>query len=76
MEGKGNHNEFLQFQISRNFLNLGKTFLFILQELEKDGKITKDEFITYRSKILGNTNDSIRYLFQIIDSLEIELKKT
>ena len=76
MQEKGNHNEFLQFQISRNLLDIGKVFLSILQDLEKNNQISKDEFILYRSKILGNTNDRIRYLNQIIDSLEVELKKT
>lgn len=76
MPEQGNHNEFLMFQISRNFLDVSKSFLFILQDLEKNGQISRDEFITYRSKILGNTNDRIRYLNQIVDSLSIELKKT
>lgn len=76
MQEQGNHNSLLHFQVSRSFLSLAKNFLFMLQDLKDQGKISQDDFITMRSKILGNTNDSIRFLEQMLDLCSVEVKKT
>lgn len=76
MQEEGNHNDFLQSQISRSFLGLAKNFLFMLQDLRNRGKISDHDFLTLRSKILGNANDSIRTIEQILDLCSIEIRKT
>lgn len=76
MQDKGNHNEFLKLQIYNNLMGLSKSFLCILQQLKEQNQISESDFAIYRSKILGKSNDDIRFLNQIIDSLNIELKRT
>lgn len=59
--------ELHKFQFARQFTNLGKDSLVILEELKLGGDISADQFHKYRKRILDKSNDSIREVNELID---------
>lgn len=71
-----NHNEFLNFQISRHIIQQAKDCLVILEEFKDDGFLNEEGYNRLRKKILSSSNDKIRDMKAIIEQFEIELRKT
>ena len=71
-----NHNEFLNFQISRNMIGQIKDCLIILEDFKKDGFLSEEGYSRLRGYLLGKTNDRIRDLQGVVEQFNIELRKT
>ena len=67
--------EFLKFQVRRKVVNLYKSFLFILEDLQADGYNIDDEtYQRVRKRVLDQGNDSIREVEEYIENFQITLK--
>jgi hypothetical protein len=56
-------------------VNLYKNYLFILEDLQKDGyNIPEEEYQRIRKRILDYGNDTIREIEENLENFDIELK--
>lgn len=76
VESRLNHNEYLCLQVRRNFINLTKDFLIVLEEFRDENLISSEYYAKLRSRLLGRANDRIRDLEETVNSLDIEIKKS
>ena len=78
MEGNmdnGKTKDFLIFQLRRKVVNLYKNYLFILEDMKKDGyDIPEEEYQRIRKRILDYGNDTIREMEENLENFDIELK--
>jgi|TARA_Y100000310_G_scaffold181845_1_gene181874 hypothetical protein len=78
MEGNmdnGKTKDFLIFQLRRKIVNLYKNYLFILEDMKKDGyDIPEEEYQRIRKRILDYGNDTIREMEENLENFDIELK--
>ena len=78
MEGNmdnGKTKDFLIFQLRRKIVNLYKNYLFILEDMKKDGyDIPEEEYQRIRKRILDYGNDTIREIEENLENFDIELK--
>ena len=66
---------FLVFQLRRKVVNLYKNYLFILEDLKKDGyDIPEEEYQRIRKRILDYGNDTIREIEENVENFDIKLK--
>ena len=66
---------FLVFQLLRKVVNLYKNYLFILEDLKKDGyDIPEEEYQRIRKRILDYGNDTIREIEENVENFDIKLK--
>lgn len=70
-----NHNDFLVFQIKRGLFYIMKNYLNTLEEFKEDNLISQEYFDKARKRILSDTNNKLREIEEIIQDLNIELKK-
>ena len=65
---------FLVFQLRRKVVNLYKNYLFILEDLKKDGyDIPEEEYQRIRKRILDYGNDTIREIEENVENFDIKL---
>ena len=66
---------FLVFLLRRKVVNLYKNYLFILEDLKKDGyDIPEEEYQRIRKRILDYGNDTIREIEENVENFDIKLK--
>ena len=66
---------FLVFHLRRKVVNLYKNYLFILEDLKKDGyDIPEEEYQRIRKRILDYGNDTIREIEENVENFDIKLK--
>ena len=66
---------FLVLQLRRKVVNLYKNYLFILEDLKKDGyDIPEEEYQRIRKRILDYGNDTIREIEENVENFDIKLK--
>ena len=71
----GKTKDFLIFQLRRKVVNLYKNYLFILEDLKKDGyDIPEEEYQRIRKRVLDYGNDTIREIEENLENFDIELK--
>jgi DNA-binding PadR family transcriptional regulator len=69
------NEDYLKFHINKDIKNLFKSFLSIIEELEKQGYIfSESDRKIMRKKILDKGNDTIRELEEEIDKFNFSLK--
>jgi hypothetical protein len=73
--GKLKAGDLLSFQLERKFINLYKSFLEIIEDIQFDGyNIPEDRIQRYRKKILDNGNNAIREMYENLEKMNIKLK--
>lgn len=73
--GDEKSKDFLVFQLRRKVVNLYKNYLFILEDMKKDGyDIPEEEYQRIRKRILDYGNDTIREIEENLEKFNIELK--
>ncbi len=58
--------KFLLWQIRRSMINQAKDTLIVFEDLKQDNVISEEYYSRLRSRILGQTNDKIRDLSDVI----------
>lgn len=68
-------NDFVQGFIYRDIKKLYLTFLYLLEDLKSDGKITEDEFQKLRKRVLDHGNNCYRNIEEELNSFDFTLTK-
>ncbi|MEK6879927.1 MAG: hypothetical protein AABY22_09985 [Nanoarchaeota archaeon] len=67
--------DFLIFQLNRNIINLYKSFLIILEDLQESPyNIPEETRLRLRKKVLDSGNDALRELETYISKFKFALK--
>lgn len=70
-----NLNTFVENLISRDIKKLYLSFLYILEDLLADNKITEEEFNRLRKRVLDYGNNSYRNIEEQLNSFDFNLTK-
>jgi hypothetical protein len=63
--------EYLQFKIEQHVTQLYKDFLYILEDLQDQEKITPEDFAFYRKRVLDLGNNKMRELARELENFNI-----
>ena len=67
--------EFFRFQVNRKLINMAKSFLMMLEDVQANGsQISEATFQRLRKRILDECGSAQRELESCIDKLDINLK--
>lgn len=75
MDGDSKAKDFIVFHNKRKVINLCKTLLIFLKDIqENDEPISDESYQKIRKRILDNGNDSIREFEESLESFDIRFK--
>lgn len=70
-----NLNTFIQNFISRDIKKLYLSFLYILEDLRSEQKITEEEFNRLRKRVLDHGNNCYRNIEEQLNSFDFDLSE-